>query len=118
MIEYEGRVFRPPSEAYSLIVQVTIGCSHNKCTFCDMYKEKRFRVRKLEEVKADFDEARRMYRRAVHRLIPLVRLRNGLAAPPADAAAHHPPAPPQVTADDSCRLNHWSPKSYFYAIRS
>ena len=45
MIEYEGRVFRPPSEAYSLIVQVTIGCSHNKCTFCDMYKEKRFRVR-------------------------------------------------------------------------
>ena len=117
MIEYEGRVFRPPSEAYSLIVQVTIGCSHNKCTFCDMYKEKRFRVRKLEEVKADFDEARRMYRRAVHRHIPLVRLRNGLAAPPADAAAHHPPAPPQVTADDSCRLNHRSPKSYFYAIR-
>ena len=53
MIEYEGRVFRPPSEAYSLIVQVTIGCSHNKCTFCDMYKEKCFRVRKLEEVKAD-----------------------------------------------------------------
>ena len=55
MFEYEGRVFRPPSEAYSLIVQVTIGCSHNKCTFCDMYKEKRFRVRKLEDVKADFD---------------------------------------------------------------
>ena len=63
MIEYEGRVFRPPSEAYSLIVQVTIGCSHNKCTFCDMYKEKRFRVRRLEDVKRDFDEARRMYRR-------------------------------------------------------
>ena len=63
MIHYEGRVFRPPSEAYSLIVQVTIGCSHNKCTFCDMYKEKQFRVRPLEAVKRDFDEARRMYRR-------------------------------------------------------
>lgn len=63
MIEYEGRVFRPPSEAYSLIVQVTIGCSHNKCTFCDMYKEKQFRVRPLEAVKRDFDEARRMYHR-------------------------------------------------------
>ena len=63
MIEYEGRVFRPPSEAYSLIVQVTIGCSHNKCTFCDMYKEKQVRVRPLEAVKRDFDEARRMYRR-------------------------------------------------------
>lgn len=63
MIEYEGRVFRPPSEAYSLIIQVTIGCSHNKCTFCDMYKEKRFRVRGLDEVKMDFDIARRQYRR-------------------------------------------------------
>lgn len=62
MITYEGRVFRPPSEAYSLIVQVTIGCSHNKCTFCDMYKEKQFRVRKLDDVKRDFDIARQAYR--------------------------------------------------------
>lgn len=61
MIQYEGRVFRPPSEAYSLIVQVTIGCSHNKCTFCDMYIDKRFRVRKWEDIKRDFDEARKMY---------------------------------------------------------
>lgn len=68
MIEYEGRVFRPPSEAYSLIVQVTIGCSHNKCTFCDMYKEKKFRVRKIEEVKQDFDIARRYYRNGVQRI--------------------------------------------------
>ncbi len=63
MIPYEGRVFRPPSEAYSLIIQVTIGCSHNKCTFCDMYKEKSFRIRKLDEIKHDFDIARRAYRR-------------------------------------------------------
>lgn len=63
MIPYEGRVFRPPSEAYSLIIQVTIGCSHNKCTFCDMYKEKSFRIRKLEEIQRDFDLARQAYRR-------------------------------------------------------
>ena len=62
MFEYEGRVFRPPSEAYSLIVQVTIGCSHNKCTFCDMYKEKRFALRPLNEVLEDFQMARRQYR--------------------------------------------------------
>ena len=62
-MEYEGLVFRPPSEEYSLIVQATIGCSHNQCTFCDMYKEKRFRIRRLEEVKSDFDLARAQYRR-------------------------------------------------------
>lgn len=61
-MRYEGRVFRPPSEAYSLIVQVTIGCSHNKCTFCDMYKEKQFHLRKLEDVLEDFDFARKAYR--------------------------------------------------------
>lgn len=61
-MRYEGRVFRPPSEAYSLIVQVTVGCSHNKCTFCDMYKEKRFHLRKLEDVLEDLNIARRQYR--------------------------------------------------------
>lgn len=52
-MNYEGSVYRPPSEAYSLIVQVTIGCSHNKCTFCSMYKDKKFRIRKVEEIKKD-----------------------------------------------------------------
>lgn len=60
-MRYEGRVFRPPSEAYSLIVQVTIGCSHNKCTFCDMYKEKQFHLRKMEDILEDFLIARRTY---------------------------------------------------------
>lgn len=62
-MRYEGSVYRPPSEAYSLIVQVTIGCAHNKCTFCSMFKDKRFRVRKVSEVLEDFDSARRHYRR-------------------------------------------------------
>lgn len=62
-MRYEGSVYRPPSEAYSLIIQVTIGCAHNKCTFCSMFKDKRFRVRKLEEVLEDLDSARKHYRR-------------------------------------------------------
>lgn len=62
-MRYEGNIFRPPSEAYSLIVQVTIGCAHNDCTFCSMFKDKTFRVRNVEEVLEDLDTARRQYRR-------------------------------------------------------
>ena len=47
---YEGAVFRPPSEASSLILQVTVGCRHNQCTFCSMYKGKSYRVRPKEEI--------------------------------------------------------------------
>ncbi len=67
-MRYEGVVYRPPSEARSLIVQVTIGCSHNRCTFCTMYKDKRFRIRPMEDIKADFDEARRCYEGMVRRI--------------------------------------------------
>lgn len=62
-MRYEGDIYRPPSEAYSLLIQVTIGCSHNKCTFCSMFKEKNFRVRDVGEVLEDLETARRTYRR-------------------------------------------------------
>ncbi len=61
-MRYEGKVFRPPSEARSLIIQATIGCSHNKCTFCSMYKEDQFRIRKTEEIIQDIDAARMRFR--------------------------------------------------------
>lgn len=62
-MRYFGSVYRPPSEAYSLIVQVTYGCSHNTCAFCSMYKEKHFALRPLEEVLEDFEMARKTYRK-------------------------------------------------------
>lgn len=60
-MRYEGIVYRPPSEARSLIVQVTIGCAHNTCTFCNMYKAKDFRVRSMEEIMEDLREAHNSY---------------------------------------------------------
>jgi radical SAM superfamily enzyme YgiQ (UPF0313 family) len=62
MLDYEEPLFRPPCEAGSLIVQVTLGCPHNRCAFCGMYKMKKYRVRDPEEVKADLRKARLLYR--------------------------------------------------------
>ena len=67
-MEYEGRMFRPPSEAHSLLVQVTIGCSHNKCTFCGNYKEKRFRIRPMDDIRRDLEECGRRYGNRVQRI--------------------------------------------------
>lgn len=56
-MDYVGHVIRPPSEAYSMIIQVTVGCSHNMCTFCGTYKDQPFRVKDLATIKRDIDEA-------------------------------------------------------------
>jgi len=54
---YVGAIYRPPSEARSFILQVTVGCSHNKCTFCSVYKDKRFQIKSLEEIAEDLKAA-------------------------------------------------------------
>ena len=59
ILDYIGRIFRPPSEAESLLLQVSTGCSHNKCTYCAMYEmdEQKFRIKPFETVAKDIDEA-------------------------------------------------------------
>lgn len=60
-MRYEGNIFRPFSEAKSYLLQCTIGCSHNQCTFCGMYKDKKYRIRSLEEIKTDIAMAKNYY---------------------------------------------------------
>ena len=67
-MRYEGVVYRPPSEAYSLIVQLTVGCAHNGCTFCTMYKDKPFRIRPVKEILEDFAEGAARYGDRVRRI--------------------------------------------------
>jgi radical SAM superfamily enzyme YgiQ (UPF0313 family) len=61
-MKYEGPIYRPPSEADSLLIQATVGCPHNKCTFCMVYKSgPRYKVRDVKDIKADILKARDIY---------------------------------------------------------
>ncbi|MFP4071286.1 MAG: radical SAM protein [Desulfovibrionales bacterium] len=62
-MEYIGRIIRPPSEADSILLQVTVGCSHNKCDFCGAYKDKRFAIKTDEQILQDIVFAREHCRR-------------------------------------------------------
>jgi radical SAM superfamily enzyme YgiQ (UPF0313 family) len=67
-MRYEGKLYRPPSEARSYILQASIGCSWNKCTYCDMYRDKQFRVRDLSETLTDLEDARQSYGKNVEKI--------------------------------------------------
>lgn len=61
-LDYEGAIYRPPSEARSIILQATVGCSHNRCSFCVSFKDKRFRIKDRATIEADLQKAARLYR--------------------------------------------------------
>lgn len=67
-MRYVEPLYRPPSEAHSYILQATIGCSHNKCVYCDMYRSKEFRVRDLDESLQDLSEAARRGGHAIEKI--------------------------------------------------
>ena len=60
-ISYDMPLYRPPSEGRSLLIQVTLGCSHNKCTYCNMYRSKQYRVRDTKDVIAELERVHEYY---------------------------------------------------------
>ena len=68
MLQYEGSIWRPPSEARSLILQATVGCSHNACIFCISYKTKQYRVRGGAAIQSDLDSLDDSYKHRVSRV--------------------------------------------------
>ncbi len=60
-MKYTGPTYRPPYEANSLLLQVTVGCTHNKCTFCTMYKDVKFSIESIEQIEKDLQEAKEIY---------------------------------------------------------
>ena len=117
-MRYKGKVYRPPSEAYSLIVQVTYGCSHNGCAFCDMYDDKHFAMRPIEEIREDFEMARQVYRhvervfladgdalmRKTADLVEILGLIYGLFPECERVSCYASPASLQVKSEDELRL--------------
>ena len=95
-MNYEGRIIRPPSEADSLILQVAVGCSHNRCTFCPAYKEKKFRIKTLEQIRNDISHAASHYGADTVRRVflcdgdPLIIPQHTLAAVLADLSSAFP----------------------------
>lgn len=63
-MQYDGTVYRPPVEGYTFLLQVATGCTHNKCTFCNMFKDKKFRMISEDIIRENLEEARLHYRRA------------------------------------------------------
>jgi len=85
-LRYEGPIYRPPSEANSLLIQATVGCPHNRCSFCMIYKKgPRFRVRPVSEICKDIDEAFDLYGVNVRSLF--FPAGNTIAMPTGDLAA-------------------------------
>ncbi|WP_165077595.1 MULTISPECIES: radical SAM protein [unclassified Desulfovibrio] len=70
-MHYTGQIYRPPMESETPLLQITSGCSHNRCAFCTMYEGTPFTVSRMEDIEADLDELRQVYGGGVRRLFQL-----------------------------------------------
>lgn len=119
---YEGPIYRPPSEADSLLIQATVGCPHNKCTFCMVYKQgPAFKIRPVEEIFEDLEAARSQLGPGVKRLF--LPAGNTIAMPTAALArvCRHArrlfPGLERITVYGSCQYIHQKGLEQLRALR-